>query len=169
MEEMPGQRSRLRGYAAWGAGIASGAAIYFAGSLVLKQLGVPVAIEFDEPQLVRYGRGVEEEVDEALTAPGLCLSILAITIGLGLGACVRCGTLWRAFEPAGRAMWLGWFVGSISGLGTTTLLWMLFPQGGGTLELVRNLLEIGLVALSALLGVRLARRNSSGDHRYHAG
>jgi len=169
MEEMPAQRSRLRGYAARGSGIAAGAAVYVAGSLVLGRLGVPVVIEFDEPQVVRYGRAVEEEDYSAWTAPGLCLSILAITIGLGLGACVRCGTLWRAFEPAGRAMWLGWFVGSISAFGTTTLLWMLFPQGGGTLELVRNLLEIGLVALSALLGVRLARRNSSGDHQHHAG
>jgi hypothetical protein len=150
----------VRLYASWGAGITAALALHTVGTRLLAELGIPVWIDFATPRQISYGRGDESEIDGATTAPGWCLLALSITVGAWIGRSLFVGSMLRPFDIPQRAQWLGWFVGSTVALISTTLLWIVLPPGRGFAEALFSVLEIGLVAASVFIGVRLARSQS---------
>lgn len=88
--------------------------LYASIRLILNALGVETHIEYDEPVVRHYGRGVEEEVSDSVTPAGMFAMMLSAMIGARLGMALYHRELSGGLDDRQRVEFRAWFVGFVT-------------------------------------------------------
>lgn len=131
----------------WIVGIVVCAALMWAGSILLKLIGVPTYIDFGETITVTRGGGrysYEEELDGASTAIGSSINFIAILIGMYAGVRAAGNPVTPTSYLQGKAVICGLAIYGVGG----AILFKLFPDDNFLSNLINNAGQLGLLAAS---------------------